>query len=105
MELAVARRAHVGHVDVADPAAGRLVDLGPVGIDPLAIAQRPLVGQRLHHHGPGVPAPPVPDGQLDCHVRLVDEQLVRMDVASHGPAAHGQQRVAVGDVHARCLQR
>ena len=47
LEVGVARAGRVGHVDVGDPPLGPLVDLAEVALDPGAVAQRRLVGDRL----------------------------------------------------------
>ena len=76
-ELADAVRAHVGDVEVADPAAGRFFDPPPVRLDVVQIDERVLVGDRLERHLPGAFERGLAvHGELDRPVRLVEELAV-----------------------------
>ena len=106
LEVRVARAGRVGHVDVGHAALGPLVDLAQVALDPVAVAQRRLVRDRLDDDGAGPGAVglgadlelgPLADGALEVRVDLA----VGLDVL----AVDGQQVVAGLDVHARRGER
>ncbi len=104
MELGVAVRAHVGDVDVADPAAGALVGARAVGLHPVAVAAGLLVRQRLHRHRPRG-AVSAPDGQLDLLARLVDQEPGRPGHRPRRLAVDRHHRVARPHVEPRAVER
>ena len=57
LEVFIPRSGRVGHVDVGDAALGPLVDLAEVALDPGAVAQRALVGDRLDDDRARAPMP------------------------------------------------
>ena len=52
VQLRPAARHHVGHVHIADRAAGLLVDMLAPAVHPVLVAQRHLVGERYDDHWP-----------------------------------------------------
>ncbi|CAM5668359.1 hypothetical protein SVIOM74S_08146 [Streptomyces violarus] len=77
VELGPSGAHHVGHVQVAEPAAGLLVDVGAAVGDPGVVAQGLLVGEGDDDRVPGLAAAGRGDGQLDRLARGADQQRSR----------------------------
>ena len=95
---------HVRDVQVAQPALALLADQRPAAVDPVLVAQPPVVAQR----GDGDPAGATgatADRQLDRLARRPDQPWARPGHGIEGLAVHGEQFVARLDGDARRGQR
>ena len=115
LEVFISRSRRVGHVDVRDPALGPLVDLAEVPLDPGAVAERRLVGDRLDDDrararavglGPDLELDPLAGGPFEGSVDLavgldllaVDRQqeIARLDIDPRRRQRGAEARVPVG---------
>ncbi|OFA59558.1 hypothetical protein BEN35_02095 [Streptomyces fradiae] len=94
VELRPAGAHHVRHVEIAEPAAGRLVHMGAPPGDPVVVAQRLLVGDGDDDGVPGGAAAGRGDRQFDGLAGRADEQRAGAQQRIDGAAVHGQDRVS-----------
>ena len=104
MEFGVAIRAHVGHVDVADPSVGRLVHIAAVRFDPIAIASRALIVERFHGDRVRLRVGGTTNGQQDLVAGLVDQVFRRRDARSEALSVDGEHVVALMQIDPRTSQ-
>ena len=100
VELGVAVRPHVRDVEVADAAVGLRVDARAVGLDPVAVAQRRLVGERRDRRSAPRAAVLAAHGEHHRLVGLVDQPLDGRLTGRHRLAVDREQMVAGADVDA-----